>query len=160
MNPQTTPRASFRPAAKRETPTLSKQFVISNEAEYEAAFPILDAYFAKMGGDESKLTTEEHDHFEVVALAIEGYEQEHYPIQTFSESLIQHFPVNTWNSEKLQRFRAEFNLTIDDVAKIIGLQPTEIMAIEQGSGTLQRTASMALDYLDEYIRDSLYGERS
>ncbi len=160
MTTQTVSTRSFRSSAQRgaSSSTLSQHFAVSNESDYEKALVIINTYFAKMRGDESKLTDEEHDHFEAVALAIQSYEQEQYPLPILRESLMQRFPVNTWDSERLRRFRAEFTLTNDDVAAIIGLTSAEIARVEQGNETLPRTASIALDRFDEYIRDEIYGE--
>jgi DNA-binding XRE family transcriptional regulator len=132
--------------------------LIENEAAYEASLALFNQYMERRKDDTSRVTIAEHRYFRSIAMGLEQYEKHHFPIPTFPESLLQHFPVTTWDGEKLRRFRAEFDLTIDDVAKIVGLPSTEILTVEQGGGALQRVAAIALDRLDAYIRDVLHGE--
>ena len=49
---------------------------IRSEADYEAALQVISSYF----DNEPAPGTPEADHFEILAMLIEKYESEHYPV--------------------------------------------------------------------------------
>ena len=77
---------------------------IRSEKDYEAALQAISPYF----DNEPELGTSEADYFEILAMLIEKYESEHYPI----------FPPDPVEAI---RFRMEqAGLTIKDLEPIIG----------------------------------------
>jgi antitoxin component HigA of HigAB toxin-antitoxin module len=136
---------------------LPKSHPITNEAEYEAAFRIIDTYFARMGGDESKISDAEHDHFEVVARAIQAYEKEHYPSPTRQTVLMRGFSVGEWDAQSVRVFRKKFDLTQANLAEFLGVKQSRIAEIESGNHTLSTTTRIALDRVQEHIRQALEG---
>ncbi|MBD1211001.1 MAG: helix-turn-helix transcriptional regulator [Ignavibacteria bacterium] len=145
-----------KPQSRRST--SSKQ--VLNEREYKAAFAHINTYLERMKGNESKLTPEEHAHFRQLALAIQEYEQIHFPLPTRQEVLIRDFTVGEWNAGKLRAFRKEFNLKQANLAQFLGVNQSRIAEMERGDRAFSTTTRIALDRVAEYIRTSLQKQNS
>jgi DNA-binding XRE family transcriptional regulator len=143
-----------------ESPIFSSRTPIirvSNDKEYKAAFGVIDSYFAKMNGDASNLTKEENEYFDELVLAIEAYQQQHDPIPTRQEFLMEDFQVGLWDSEHLRQFRDEYEFSLEELAEIIGVSVLEIVAAESGGLALARPVRIALDRLEGYMKAAIYG---
>jgi DNA-binding transcriptional regulator YiaG len=141
-------------AAERNAQT----FVITDEDERKAAYGIIDAYFARMKGDESQLTDAEHTHFQTIAKAIQAYEKQHFPLPSRQESLMQGFSIGVWNAATVKDFRTEYQLTQANVAEFLGVSQARVAEMESGKHEFSQTTRIALDRVKIYIHHALYGE--
>lgn len=132
---------------------------IGNEASYEAALKQINDYLNRMKGDETLLSDDEHRHFRSLALGIEGFEKEHYPVPTRQEALLEGFEVGTWDSAQLRAFREEFDFSDKEIAELLGMETLEIVAMERGEYTFSRFTAIALTHLEKYVRYAIHGQK-
>lgn len=91
---------------------------LRSEEEYETALEELNTLMKK---GEENISDVEADKIEVLALAIQAYEDIHYP-----------FPMCKSVPEMVEQKRFELNLTISGLAELLGLGKTTLSQILNG----------------------------
>lgn len=91
---------------------------LHSEEEYEAALEGLNTLMKK---GEENISDAEADEIEVLALAIQAYEDIHYP-----------FPMPKSIPELVERKRFELNLSIAGLAELLGLGKANLSQILNG----------------------------
>jgi DNA-binding XRE family transcriptional regulator len=137
----------------------TERISITTEAENKAALDTLDDYFVRMRNDETKLTKAEHEHFRLLAEAIEAFEDIHYPLPTRQQALMEDFHIGAWDAETLKAFRKEYSLTQANLAEFLGVAQARVAEMERGKHEFSQTTRIALDRIKHYIHFSLYAEQ-
>ena len=91
---------------------------LHSEEEYETALEELNILMKK---GEENISDAEADKIEALALAIQAYEDIHYP-----------FPMKKSVPEMVEQKRFELNLTQDGLADLLGLGKTKLIQILRG----------------------------